>query len=327
MKRYFPLILLVVLAVTSVSCKKHKNPDTVPQIKLSETNLYVRASGERSTITIESTRDWTVKSDVEWCRLEAVSGKAGISTLEIQIEAQPVGMYDDRNAVITFSIGDYHVELNILQRQKNAIIISEKNITLSSLSHTLTVEVQANIETRIGISGAWITYEPVTQAQGLTASTLDLWIEANFASTQRQGYVVFANLELEISDTLYITQEAAQLYTQDEFAQQTELGAYFTKDSARLYSPENDQIAFNVQNHSFRLQNFMQQSIFSIVLDKEPVVGQTVIGKLTYRVPPKTVLSNETTTLTVVSKSESDGLVKLWSIGQQRGFIVRFVAP
>lgn len=317
------MFALLVGGAMGVSCKKHKTSQAAPKITLSEPELFIRSAGETSTITIEATQDWVVGSNSEWCRASVSGGKAGTSTIELMVAPLSEGEYDGREAIVSFTIGKYGVELKVTQRQRNAIIVSSKLVELTSLEHLIEVEVQSNIDVSLSVSGAWITFEPEAETvpQALTKTVAKFWVTANFSEQAREGYVVFTNEQLQISDTLTVRQGGANLYSLDEFMALSTPGAYFTKDSARLYDEVADQMAINAVQRSFRLQNYMQSNMLSIILDSDPELNKTVVGKLVYRVPPKKVLSNETITLTVVA--QDNNVIKLWSKSLRRGFIVR----
>lgn len=176
-------------------------------ILLSQNDCHVSASGEEITVELRSNCDYeVVMPSVDWIK-ETMT--RGMSSHTLHYTVAPNDSYDGRKTEIIYrdksdsSIAD---TLTILQAQKDAIIISEKEVKVGSEGGTVEVKIDANVDFEMQLPDVeWISE---TSTRGLSTHKKYLKIAENTGETSRTAEVVFKNTTSEIEETLTISQSA-----------------------------------------------------------------------------------------------------------------------
>lgn len=176
-------------------------------ILLSQNDCHVSASGEEITVELRSNCDYeVVMPSVDWIK-ETMT--RGMSSHTLHYTVAPNDSYDGRKAEIIYrdksdsSIAD---TLTILQAQKDAIIISEKEVKVGSEGGTVEVKIDANVDFEMQLPDVeWISE---TSTRGLSTHKKYLKIAENTGETSRTAEVVFKNTTSGIEETLTVSQSA-----------------------------------------------------------------------------------------------------------------------
>lgn len=176
-------------------------------ILLSRNDCYVSASGEDVTVELRSNCDYeVVMPSVDWIK-ETVTRTMSSHTLHYTVTANDT--YDSREAKIIYrdrqdnSIAD---TLTILQAQKDAVIISEKEVKVDYEGGTVEVKIDANVDFEMQLPDVdWIS-ESSTRA--LVTHKRYLKIAENTGETSREASVLFRNTTSGIEETLTVNQSA-----------------------------------------------------------------------------------------------------------------------
>lgn len=175
---------------------------------LTKSEYSVSAKGETIAVDLKSNFEFDVKMpDVDW--VQSAAKTRGMSSHTLYYTIAPNETYDSREAEIIFYDKNSAVKdtLKIMQAQKNAIIISQKDYNVSANGEIIEVELSANIDYTVLIPSdyKWITQKPTTK--GLINNKLYFDIASNIEEHSRNGFVVFQN-DIE-NDTINIFQEGA----------------------------------------------------------------------------------------------------------------------
>lgn len=166
----------------------------------------VSDKGETITVEIKSNFEYSVQMpEADWIKEEDSS--RGLSSHTVKYVISPNESYDSRSAEIVFYDNNSSLKdtLTVIQAQKDAIILSQKEITVGSSSCTVEANVNTNIEFETKILNAeWITEK--TTSRGLTEYAKLFTIAENQTNGNRTGQVVFLNTSKGIADTLTINQ-------------------------------------------------------------------------------------------------------------------------
>lgn len=176
-------------------------------ILLSQNDCHVSASGEEIIVELRSNCDYeVVMPSVDWIK-ETMT--RGMSSHTLHYTVAPNDSYDGRKTEIIYrdksdsSIAD---TLTILQAQKDAIIISEKEVKVGSEGGTVEVKIDANVDFEMQLPDVeWISE---TSTRGLSTHKKYLKIAENTGETSRTAEVVFKNTTSGIEETLTISQSA-----------------------------------------------------------------------------------------------------------------------
>lgn len=175
---------------------------------LTKSEYSVSDKGETIAVDLKSNFEFDVKMpDVDW--VQSAAKTRGMSSHTLYYTIAPNETYDSREAEIIFYDKNSAVKdtLKIVQAQKNAIIISQKDYNVSANGEIIEVELSANIDYTVLIPSdyKWITQKPTTK--GLINNKLYFDIASNIEEHSRNGFVVFQN-GIE-NDTINIFQEGA----------------------------------------------------------------------------------------------------------------------
>lgn len=174
---------------------------------MSQNDCHVGASGEEITVELRSNCDYEVMMpSVDWIKETMTRGMSS-HTLHYTVAANDT--YDGREAKIVYrdrsdnSIAD---TLTILQAQKDAIIVSEKEVKVGSEGGTVEVKIDANVDFEMQLPDVdWISE---VSTRGLSTHKKYLKIAENTGETSRTAEVVFKNTTSGIEEALTISQSA-----------------------------------------------------------------------------------------------------------------------
>lgn len=176
-------------------------------ILLNRNDCHVSASGEEITVELRSNCDYeVVMPSAGWIE-ETVTRAMSSHTLHYTVAANDT--YDGREAEIIYrdrsdnSIAD---TLTILQAQKDAIIVSEKEVKVGSEGGTIEVKIDSNVDFEMQLPDVdWISE---TATRGLSTHKKYLRIAENTGESVREARILFRNTASGIEETLTVSQSA-----------------------------------------------------------------------------------------------------------------------
>lgn len=174
-------------------------------ILLSKNEYNVDAAGEDITVELRSNCEYEVEMPkVDW--IHTVSTRAMSShTLHYTIDANTT--YDSREAKIIYrnKKNDVTETLTIVQAQKDAIILGQKEVTVGADGETIEVKLSANVDYEVKMPDVdWIA---ATTTRGLTEHTLYYDIAKNESDDSRTAKIVFTNKDSGLEEVLTVTQK------------------------------------------------------------------------------------------------------------------------
>jgi hypothetical protein len=128
-----------------------------------ETTQTFSANGGSSQILFTSTVDWSadvtdVSGNSNWCSISPKSGSAG--TVVMSLTAEPNTSYDERRASVVIKADTVSRAFTVVQKQKDAILLTSDKVEVRSEGGNITVDVQSNINYECKIDDAaksWIS--------------------------------------------------------------------------------------------------------------------------------------------------------------------------
>lgn len=174
-------------------------------ILLSKNEYNVDAAGEEITVELKSNCEYEVEMPkVDW--IHTVSTRAMSShTLYYTIDANET--YDSREAKIVYrnKKNDVAETLTIVQAQKDAIILGQKEMTVKADGGTIEVKLSANVAYEVKMPDVnWIT---TTTTRGLTEHTLYYNVAKNLEEDSRSAKITFTNKDNGLEEVLTVNQE------------------------------------------------------------------------------------------------------------------------
>ena len=176
-------------------------------IMLTQNEMTVSDAGETISVEIKSNVEFGVQMpEVDWITDEASSRGMSSHTLKYVI-AQNEG-YDSRSAEIIFydKNSDLKDTLKVIQAQKDAIVISEKNVSVAKEGDTVEIKVNTNVdfEVQIPSDATWVTQ---TDSRALTEKSVYLKVEENMGDDSRSATITIINQDTQLSETIVLIQQ------------------------------------------------------------------------------------------------------------------------
>lgn len=149
--------------------------------------------GESKIIYFTVSTDWTASVDEsasDWVYIAPSSGESGSYTMVVSTNEN--NDYDERNASISINYGNEKYTFTVVQKQKDALILSSNKVELEAEECEFSIDLQTNVSLSYEIevdAKTWLT--PVSTSRGLTTETLTFKATANEDTAPRQGIITF----------------------------------------------------------------------------------------------------------------------------------------
>ena len=174
---------------------------------LLQDECHVSDKGSTISVNVQSNIEFGVQMpDVDWIVDEASSRGLSSHTLKYVIKANEG--YDSRFASIVFFDKNSSLKdtLNIVQAQKDAIVVSEKAINVDDYGGVVEVKLNANVDFEVEIPSdvTWITK---VDSRTFTEKSFYLKIAYNPNDEARSASIQVINNNSQLSETIVITQQ------------------------------------------------------------------------------------------------------------------------
>lgn len=176
-----------------------------PLLLLSRNEYVVGSDGGTVTVDVRSNVEYDIDMpDVDW--VEEVTATRGASSHTLKFAVAPNEGYDSRSVEIVFRDrnSDLKDTLTLTQAQKDAVILSQKEIEANSEGETVEVKVNSNVDFEVRMPAVdWISQ---TATRGLQEHSFRFAVSANEGDEERSAKIVFLNKESQSGDTLTVRQ-------------------------------------------------------------------------------------------------------------------------
>lgn len=162
--------------------------DTNLGLLVSPTSYDLTNAAQTIEVEVRANVKYAVEIDAACKDWITQTGTKALSTEKITFSIAANESYDNREASVTIkqTDGPLAETVRIKQAQTDGLFITTPEYNLSNESHTLSVEVQANVSFEVTPEAEWIHY---VQTKALNSSTITLTIDANDTYAARSGKV------------------------------------------------------------------------------------------------------------------------------------------
>lgn len=181
---------------------------TVPDGKQDyfEKNLDFDTSAGEKSITFNANMNWKVEvpQSIDWCKVSPQNGSAG--TQDVTIKVSDNDTYDDRSAVLRFSIGDSTKTLIVNQKQLDALTLTADKFEVPREGKTIDIEVKSNIDFTCSVPDelkSWINWYFFKDTRSLASQHLILTIDENEEYEKREGQIIIKGANKEEVINIY----------------------------------------------------------------------------------------------------------------------------
>ena len=218
MKKYLLLLLAAVLLFagcnpndkTDNNCDNQQNEQpgkTEPIVIPASQNISPTfdANGGTATVSFTTTSDWiatvtNTRADA-WCTVFPTNGSKGSNSITIKVAASDIP--DDRAAVVQIVSGTAAKNINVTQKQKDAITVTTNRFEVGKEGGLVEIEAKANVKISYSIEDKakdWISY---VGTRAMSTSILSFKVEANTTSEKREATIILSNGALSEKVTVY----------------------------------------------------------------------------------------------------------------------------
>lgn len=202
------LAATVMLAAFAWSCKKQETVADAVTIKTDET--VVSVEGGVVSIAINATVAWTAKSSQDWVTISPASGNAGDATIKASVLKNDTN--DNRKAEITITAGTAKATYNLVQSQKDAIVVPTAEFAVDAEGDVVEIPFSANVDVEVFIPMAvdWIKQTEPNGVKGMVDKKVYLMVSPSYDEEPRTANITLTGGEL--SQVVKITQAAFEPY-------------------------------------------------------------------------------------------------------------------
>ncbi len=187
-------------------------------IVLPKNNYELSSDAQQISVEVKANITYDIAIDAVWIK---ESGTKALTSKSYTFDIDANTSYDSREGVITIKEknGNNVETIKVKQAQKDAIIISSKEYSLSSEAQSLEVKLQTNVDLEVVIpddAKSWVSH---TETKALSDKIVILGIKANEDYSERNSEIIIKKKSTGIADTIKISQarkEVIVLY-QKEF--------------------------------------------------------------------------------------------------------------
>lgn len=175
-------------------------------ILLSQNEYAVSDVGDTISVEVKSNVEFGVQMpDVDWIFDETSS--RGMSSHTLKYIIAPNEGYDNRSAEIVFYDKNSEVKdtLKVVQAQKDAIVISQKEFNVNCTGDTIAIEIKSNINYEIKLPEVdWIKETQISK--GLSSRIFYIIVSPNLHDSSRSADIHISNSNDNIVDNINILQ-------------------------------------------------------------------------------------------------------------------------
>ena len=182
------------------------------------------------TVTFKSNYDWSVTTSDEWIKVTPENGKAG-EVCEISVSLAENETHDTRRGKVVISIKELSIELDVVQLQKNALMLTTTKVNLPQAGGSFEVVIKSNIEYEYEIKADWIKS---VESRALVENSLRFEAEVNPTTDVRIGEIVFKGGDFVETMTVVQSQTNVITLSTSTIELDTEGGNFFVEVSSNV---------------------------------------------------------------------------------------------
>lgn len=177
------------------SCEKETMLD------ISETEIVAPSEGLSKTISISTNKDWSASSSEGWCTVSPSSGNSSVTSVTITVAANDT--YDPRSCIVTITAKELSIPITVSQETNLGLLVSPDRYELNNDAQEIEVEVKANVDYDVAITGDWIQRNTT---KALVTTKLYFNIAKNDSYDNREGSITISQKDGNLTSTIKVFQ-------------------------------------------------------------------------------------------------------------------------
>lgn len=179
-------------------------------ISISPKTLSFSYKGGEETVTVTSSKSWTLEGSADWVEADKTEGESGESVVKFTVSTTNE---TDAAKEVTFNFvsGSEKAPLKIQQNQEGKLIIDEdsKTISVSNTEQNVTVKLQTNIEPVTATIEEGVTWIEAVDTRAMIEKEFTFKVLANTEGGPREATITFKNADA--SEQIVIKQAGKEL--------------------------------------------------------------------------------------------------------------------
>lgn len=177
-------------------------------IILTRDKFEVGEGGAELKVEVKSNIEYSVsipKESATWISKATTAGTKGLETKALVFTIAPGSVNGAREGLIVFEGGGLIDTVHVFQCEKRALILNERECTLSCDGGSISVELRSNIEYDV-IMPVGVTWVSTLDTKAMVVDNFTFAVEKNREYSRRSASIIFKDKNSNISDTLRIIQ-------------------------------------------------------------------------------------------------------------------------
>ena len=179
-------------------------------ISISPKTLSFSYKGGEETVTVTSSKSWTLEGSADWVEADKTEGESGESVVKFTVSTTNE---TDAAKEVTFNFvsGSEKAPLKIQQNQEGKLIIDEdsKTISVSNTEQNVTVKLQTNIEPVTATIEEGVDWIEAVDTRAMIDKEFSFKVLANTEGGPRDATIIFKNADA--SEQIVIKQAGKEL--------------------------------------------------------------------------------------------------------------------
>ena len=179
-------------------------------ISISPKTLSFSYKGGEETVTVTSSKSWTLEGSADWVEADKTEGESGESVVKFTVSTTNE---TDAAKEVTFNFvsGSEKAPLKIQQNQEGKLIIDEdsKTISVSNTEQNVTVKLQTNIEPVTATIEEGVDWIEAVDTRAMIDKEFSFKVLANTEGGPRDATIIFKNADA--SEHIVIKQAGKEL--------------------------------------------------------------------------------------------------------------------
>lgn len=179
-------------------------------ISISPKTLSFSYKGGEETVTVTSSKSWTLEGSADWVEADKTEGESGESVVKFTVSTTNE---TDAAKEVTFNFvsGSEKAPLKIQQNQEGKLIIDEdsKTISVSNTEQNVTVKLQTNIEPVTATIEEGVDWIETVDTRAMIDKEFSFKVLANTEGGPRDATIIFKNADA--SEHIVIKQAGKEL--------------------------------------------------------------------------------------------------------------------
>lgn len=230
-------ILTILVILIFVSCSKD-NHDNQAFIELSSDNIYCPNTSTIQVVELNTNQSWKIAIEYkdeqkEWITLSADGAEEGKYSVSITVAEN--NTYEERTAKLTFRAGDASATVNVTQKRKSVILLSQDTYNIDETGGIIDVELKSSVDLSILIPDSYTSWITPVALRGLNDYKYRFQISKS--DVNREGYIAFKDNASQLADTVRIYQKSKDNRLKD---QRVALMSIFDATNGPLWSDKTN---------------------------------------------------------------------------------------